>query len=890
MLIGSPSGAHYDLSSALWTSWNPDWQCAAARFDGGWTLEERIPFDEFAQPKQFFATPQTGETWRVQLYRKKTNPEEVSAWSREDNSGPVNSLVFRGKKSGNVVPSAEKTGTDTFFTERSGMLEFVVKGFTTGPVDGTCTISRNGKNIRTVSAQATEPSPCIIDFPYMLPEGGDYRFSVELKNAGRVFYTARAVKQLSPMNETVEALEKETGSARKFLARDSHPAFAGIRQRLQEFTLKIHDVRQQLKTAGSLNASGLATLSDKIAKLAEEWKPLEIDVKLTRLYPGKNPKKLVFFAVGSATANEKIYRDTQYQGSLTAPLTLALAGNEYGSFQLAIIPFWRNLDNVSISFSPLKEPGGQVVPSDNFRWFIVNYVKLEPPPAYTGFVYTHQNEPDPLMPARPFTVSAGETGAVWVDLLLPEKTPEGLYTGMVTVTADGQSVSRTVKVQSYGFDIPRKNTLEVDCWFYPNYGWSSFYGGIAYNPELHAKHAEVLGRYRMSSFPEDWTFLCSQVPIFLETDGKFTFDWSRFDQYVQNAKRNNSTAFWSALSCNSGWSAYLNSPDVEITERATGWRITVGYIMQDKWKELGENDYMSRFYGKSYYKNPVYRDFLTAYVQHLKELGINNISYYELFDEVNQDPAPHTRWLAMIEHHTFFRKLVPDLHLLDFGLNPTLVIEGKSPIGLIDVWAPHLFQLDDAAILNATRERQTKHGEKFWTYTCTEKTDKEGNYTPYIFYNQPYIAARMHSWMAWYYHLDGFLIFALNGVPAANCRKTPDKRWPNSQWSDGADMGCGTLVYPGPDYQLIPGMRLANVRKGLEDYEYFALLRSEAKKLDPVRDAGLLKKVDQALQIDKNILSSVYIWTKDENLLEAKRAALAGLIREVRKTTVINNR
>ena len=49
------------------------------------------------------------------------------------------------------------------------------------------------------------------------------------------------------------------------------------------------------------------------------------------------------------------------------------------------------------------------------------------------------------MPARPFTVSAGETGAVWVDLLLPEKTPEGLYTGMVTVTADGQSVSRTAE-------------------------------------------------------------------------------------------------------------------------------------------------------------------------------------------------------------------------------------------------------------------------------------------------------------------------------------------------------------------------------------------------------------------------------------------------------------
>ena len=56
-IFASPPGSrwhHYILE--------PDWQRrAAARFDGGWTLEERIPFDEFAQPKQFFATPQTGE-------------------------------------------------------------------------------------------------------------------------------------------------------------------------------------------------------------------------------------------------------------------------------------------------------------------------------------------------------------------------------------------------------------------------------------------------------------------------------------------------------------------------------------------------------------------------------------------------------------------------------------------------------------------------------------------------------------------------------------------------------------------------------------------------------------------------------------------------------------
>ena len=84
-------------------------------------------------------------------------------------------------------------------------------------------------------------------------------------------------------------------------------------------------------------------------------------------------------------------------------------------------------------------------------------------------------------------------------------------------------------------------------------------------------------------------------------------------------------------------------------------------------------------------------------------------------------------------------------------------------------------------------------------------------------------------------------------------------------------------------------MRLANVRKGLEDYEYFALLRSEAKKLDPVCDAGLLKKVDQALQIEKNNCLQCISGPRMKSSA-GSRPHWPGLIREVRKTTVINNR
>ena len=65
-----------------------------------------------------------------------------------------------------------------------------------------------------------------------------------------------------------------------------------------------------------------------------------------------------------------------------------------------------------------------------------------------------------------------------------------------------------------------------------------FYEGIAYNLVFYAKKAcrKPSGQYRMSSFPEKaWMFLCSHVLSLLETDGKFTFDWSRFNQDAQNA-------------------------------------------------------------------------------------------------------------------------------------------------------------------------------------------------------------------------------------------------------------------------------------------------------------------------------------------------------------------
>ncbi|MCM8769871.1 MAG: DUF4091 domain-containing protein, partial [Candidatus Omnitrophica bacterium] len=122
----------------------------------------------------------------------------------------------------------------------------------------------------------------------------------------------------------------------------------------------------------------------------------------------------------------------------------------------------------------------------------------------------------------------------------------------------------------------------------------------------------------------------------------------------------------------------------------------------------------------------------------------------------------------------------------------------------------------------------------------------------------------------------GFFIFALSSVPNDNVKKNPEERWPKTDWSDGAYRGCGTLVYPGPDYQLIPGMRLAHLRDGLEDYEYFALLKERLKVKSG--NPQWQEEAKEALNIEPEIIQDIYTWTKEENLLQAKRAKLARLI------------
>lgn len=880
-LMINPAGCRYDSATAQAVNlstydYTPDWQVVPGRLPGAWTLELRIPFGELIVPGILRGTPRVGERWGINFGRKRVPVAvEFSCWGNGfGDPKTFGTAIFQGRKSG-AQPAAVTVAGIGPLSYGPGAVDLTVTG-AVGQVQASAELVKDGAKVSDIPTTAQDAA---VSVPYRLLAIGDYKIRVKLASGGQTFYTAQAEALLRPNKwEALRGLDEKIKEGRAILTRTEkrHPIFTRLLEKLDAFDQASRPTLALLANAEQLSAEEWQALGRQASNLLTLWQPLRFDLNLARLYPGEQDSKQILFALGNATESDKVYREGLYTGSLTEPIQVSLAGNEWGSFQLEVLPFWQNLTNATVSFSDLKGPDGRALPADRYLWFRLNYVKVTKADPYDPTFFRY--EPDPLMPAAPFTAPMGQVTGIWVDYKLPGDTPAGAYKGTVTVTANEQSVSRAVEIKSRGFEIPVKSSLETDWWFHP-YTWRNFYGkqAVPYTPEILAKQAPVLERYRISSFPSDWNTLCPQVQFYREADGKFTFDWTTFDKYVKIALENNSTGFWSSLgTCDyNGWTVWCNRPECEFTDRATGQKRKLGDVYKpESWDFRANYD--------TYANNPLYCDFLKAYAQHLKDLGINDVSYFELYGEANGQ-----KWLQMVVHHTFFRKLVPDLRLACYAFSPTIIDGEKSAIGLIDTWAPHATTLEDIGdtgevVKDAIWTRRAKYGEKFWAYSCTESRDPDGNAAPYMIYDHPYQALRMHGWMAWKYKLDGYLLFMLSAVDQANVKAEPAQRWPNSDWEWSSGPWGGTMIYPGPDYpyQVIPGQRLANARKGLEDLEYFKALERAARKLDPKRHAALLASVKTALEVEPQIWTSLYVWTKDRSLLEAKRDQLAKLIVE----------
>ena len=226
------------------------------------------------------------------------------------------------------------------------------------------------------------------------------------------------------------------------------------------------------------------------------------------------------------------------------------------------------------------------------------------------------------------------------------------------------------------------------------------------------------------------------------------------------------------------------------------------------------------------------------------------------------------------EQFTFAHELYGDLKkaMPDLRLMQTFYKDDPIPAldDVLDVWAPVTARYRPAEF-----QAQQAKGDGVWWYVCCGPGKPFAN----LMIEWPAVDHRVLLWQNWKYHVDGFLYWGLN-VWRDNMKG--DRRWPEVPWNPAtfrndagkAHNGDGQLIYPGPDRTPLSSIRLENLRDGIEDYEYFWLLRdavAQLKKGDAAKHQALIAEAEKALAVDEAVVKDMTHFTDDAETL--RRAA-----------------
>lgn len=193
----------------------------------------------------------------------------------------------------------------------------------------------------------------------------------------------------------------------------------------------------------------------------------------------------------------------------------------------------------------------------------------------------------------------------------------------------------------------------------------------------------------------------------------------------------------------------------------------------------------------------------------------------------------------------------------------------QSLFGAVDIWCPTIDHFDPVVL-----EKRMAQGDRLWFYTVWGR--------PGIMIEFPATDHRVMFWECWKYGAEGFLYW---GTTHWSLNMASPERWPQVPWipwnSQPGHNGCGYLIYPGAEATPLPSIRLAIVRDGIEDYEYFWLLNELAKQKSDAMSEALREKVSSALAVSPAVVVSNEEFTDEPGNLIDARAELAALIEEL---------
>jgi hypothetical protein len=538
---------------------------------------------------------------------------------------------------------------------------------------------------------------------------------------------------------------------------------------------------------------------------------------------------------------------------LEKPIAISAAKGEYEPFQLVLAP-QRDVRNMRVRVSPLASQDGARIPADAVAVCRVGYVSITDP---TDEIGCAGEWPDPLPPLdKPFDLRAADgVQPLWFTVHVPRDAAAGDYRGTIELSADDWRTAVPFTVHVWNFEIPRENHLKTA------FGFSTSnvrrYHNLTSDDELRQVvelYFKNFAEHRIS--PYDFApFDPIQVQFPKDADGAVKVDFSRFDRQAEK---------------------YLG-PDYRFsTFRLSLSGMGGGTFHARRPGRIGRFDEDTPEYTR------LFGDYLRQLESHLRDKGWLDNAFVYWFDE----PEP--------KDYDFVRAGMERIHRAAPGLRRMLTEEpAKALDGAVDIWCPLTPNITPAVV---ARERAA--GRDVWWYICT------GPKGPYctLFIDHYAVEFRMWSWQTWKAGVQGLLIWQSNYW-------TSDAAFPSPQiqnpWEDPMSYvsgystaagtkkhwgnGDGRFLYP-PNrdpahdkskYLVGPvnSIRWEMLREGIEDYEYFWLLRDlveKAKKRGERSDA--LTRAESLLAIPDSITRDQTHFTHDPLDLYRYRESVARAI------------
>ncbi len=450
-------------------------------------------------------------------------------------------------------------------------------------------------------------------------------------------------------------------------------------------------------------------------------------------------------------------------------IELSAAKGEYESFQIAFQPL-KDLENITVAFSDLEGSAGKtVIPKAQLE---VREVALVNRPQQWDFIDPAGMIPDPLRLDKSFTFKAGASRSLWVTVHVPQNTPAGEYSGSIKIGGP-LNLDMPIKLKVRNFALPELTSFNLNAEvkprtiaLYDKRPWLEVMRD--YFPDMAAHRARVTN---FEIFP---------IPVVKE--GKVSLDpasLAESDATIDYAKSLGFHTFTTAKS-----PFYLGGA-AEKNKMAVNWKDT-------PWAAQKYDTGVSRTAPEF---PRIYGDYLNLTANHYREKGaLGNVLQY-IFDEPFLWAKTPEQKQMLNEFYAMSKKA---------GYRNFLTTSPNAEYTDIDVWCP----LYHHAIGHKEEvEKAKKAGQSVIWY-----------HNEFYTTNRTALNARLVGWFTWRYQFEGYLIWSINYWAEGN------------PWEESKLDGDGYLIYPNPAGEGKPcsSIRWELMREGIEDYDYFVLLKNRA--------------------------------------------------------------